>query len=316
VELVHLPPSEQRALAFLDKRYVSKTAERLDLPIAKIAEAFRSTPAESCAYIFHSAYCGSTLLSRALDIDGVATAFKEPQVFIDLAHILPKSLWPTEQRLALGAVLDLLQRPRRPGEKAVIKPSNYANPLIGHMMEMRPDSHALLMYAPLPSFLQSVARGRRWSWARHMIGIYRRHAQFETEQPLDLVLLTDIEIAAFLWLQQQAQFARLLREMPSGRLATLRADAFMAEPSRTIAATARFFELAISEDEADAIASGPLFRSHSKWQDKGFDKAARKREDALVKLSHGNDIERVIEWTHGIAREAMIPMDLPAPLLG
>ena len=208
-----------------------------------------------------------------------------------------------------------MQRSRLPGEKVIIKPANVANPLIEYIMERQPDSRALLMYLSLPDFIMAIARRRRWSWARNLAVFYRRHLEFETRQTQELLYLTDLQIAAFLWLQQQAQFARLVRELPEGRVATLRADVFAARATESIAAAAAFFGLSLDEDEAAAITAGPAFQKHSKRDAENYDESTRKRDEALVKFAFGPEIEQGTEWGQAIAADASIPLDLQAPLI-
>ncbi len=317
LQLVRLPRDEQRRLPFLDERFVAAGAPRFELAIAELAEAEKPATAAGCHFIFHSAFCCSTLMSRALDIEGAATTLHEPQAFIDLAYLLPQSHWPDDQRQALEVVLDLLERPHRAGEKTVIKPTDFANPLIEAILALRPSSRILLMYADLPAYLLTIARrGRKHrSWARSLATICRRHPQFETDRTSDLLLLTDLEAASFVWLQHQARFARLVGELPAGRVATLRADRFLAEPARAVHAAAAHFGLGLMEEQAAAIAAGPVFRRHSKWPDRNFDPADQKREEAVAGFAYGAEIAETVEWAEAVAAEAGVPLSLEAPLL-
>ena len=318
IRLVRLARAERRALPFLDDRFVGDEVPRIDLPLERIVDAAAVPEAERCHYLFHSAFCGSTLLARALDIEGVATSLQEPQALIDLARLLPPSGGSAEQKQALDAVLGLLQRPFAPGEAVVIKPGDFANPLIEAMLALRPRSRALLMYAPLPGFLLSIARrGQCYRpWARRLATIYRRQPEFETAQTGDLLLLTDLQLAAFLWLQHQARFARLIGDLPAGRIATLRSDAFLAEPARALRAAATLFELDLDEARAAAIVAGPVFGHHAKRPDRPFDRAALRREEAAAKFAYGAEIANALEWADGVAAEAGVPMRLGTPLLG
>jgi hypothetical protein len=317
LQLVRLPREERRKLPFLDHRYVPEEAPRAELAFAEVAGAGTPAEADGCRFIFHSAFCCSTLMSRALDIEGTATTLHEPQALLDLAYLLPKSGWPDDQRLALGIVLDLLERPHEAGEKTVIKPTDFANPLIDAMLALRPQCRILLMSSALPAFLLTIVRrGREYrTWARALATIYRRHPQFDTELTADLMLLTDLEVAAFVWLQHQARFARLLSELPAGRVATLRAESFLAEPARAVHSAAAHFGLGLAAEQAEAIASGPVFRSHSKWPHRSFDPAARKREEAVAGFAYGAEIAAAVEWAEAVAAEAGVPLSLDAPLL-
>jgi len=68
------------------------------------------------------------------------------------------------------------------------------------------------------------------------------------------------------------------------------------------------------ELDAEAVASGPAFREHSK--DRGAYGAAERaaaRESGLA--IHGREIEMVLEWSRVVAGHAGVPLNLPAPLL-
>lgn len=322
LQLIHLSRDQLRNLYFLDKRShpdrwikVAGEASAVRMPVATIVERARAAGSRPSHYIFHSAFCCSTLMSRALDIEGVACVLREPRSLHETVATMTGSSLTYEQRRALDTVLNLMQRPRAPGERTIIKPANLANPLIDHIMEREPGSRALVMYCSLPGFLLAIARRRRWSWVRNLAAFYRNHLEFETQQTRNLLRLTDLQMAAFLWLQYQAQFARLLRELPVGRVATLRADAFVARPTEALVAAATFFELRLGKEEAAAITQGPLFQSHSKSSDASFDQSKQQRNDALLKLAFGPEIEQAMTWGEAVAAEASIPLELQAPLI-
>ena len=321
LKFVHLPRAALGALSFIDNRAqiprwkaVAENACRAELPVADIANCATIASSDSCQFIFHSGFCCSTLMARALDVEGVSCVLRDPRSLTDLGEMKPESSLPDDQKLALKVLLDLMQRPRLPGEKTVIKPVNLANPLIEHMMDVQPASRALLMYASLPAFLMAIARGRRWSWTRNLAVFYRKHLEFETPQTRDLLYLTDLQMAAFLWLQHQSQFARLVRDLP-GRVATLRADTFLAEPDRAIAAAAALFDLELTEVDAAAIAAGPLFQRHSKRPEESFDRLTRQRDEMMVKLAYGAEMDQAIKWAEEVASQASVPMQLQASLV-
>jgi hypothetical protein len=319
LKFVHLPREILNDLPFLDKRAqtwrwdpLTQDAPRALVPLADMVERSRTAESGPCHFIFHSAFCCSTLMSRALNIEGVACVLGEPRSLREVAEMNLDH----DQKTALDVVLDLMRRPRLPGETTIIKPHNRVNPLIDYIMARQPDSRALLMYTPLLDFVLAIARSRRrWTFARSMAAQYRDHLEFETPETRDLVYLTDLQMAAFLWLQQQALFARVARELPKGRVATLRADVFVDRPTEAVAATARLFALPLGEDEVAAIIAGPLFHDHSKRPGESFDGSSQKRTNAMVKLAFGPEIEQAIEWGEAIATEASIPMDLQAPLI-
>jgi hypothetical protein len=316
VEFVHLPRWEQRALPFLDERFIGEDVPRTKVPLDALAGAGLEAEGE-CHFIFHSALCCSTLLARALDLGGLATVLQEPQALVDLATARPGPDRGEDGRFALDFVLALMQRPHRAGEAAILKPSNFANPLIGDLLDLRPKARALLMYSKLPDFLLAVVRRGDFNraWARRMATLFRRHPQFETAERIDLLLLTDLQAASWVWLNHQAQFARLVGERP-GRVATLETGAFLADPARALLGAAALFGLDLDEAGAEAIAAGPAFRQHAKRPRRAFDASAQKREEAAAKFAYGAEIGSAVEWAEALAARAGVKLGLEAPLPG
>lgn len=323
LQLVRLSRDQLTDIFFVDERSqpnrwqrVTGNPPKVELPLASIAASMPTAGAETCHYIFHGAFCCSTLMSRALDIEGVACVVREPRALHELAQTIAGSRWSDDDRLALEVILGLLRRPRPDGEKTIIKPANLANPFIDYILEHQPHSRALLMHSSLEDFVMTIARRRRWSWARNLAAFYRYHLEFETRQTRDLLFLTDLQMAAFLWLQYQAQFTRLVRDQPPGRISTLRADAFVAQPVEAITSAAAFFGLPLDKERATALTESELFTRDAKRPSEGFDAEAQKRNDVLLKLAFGPEIQQAIEWGEAVAAEASIPLELPAPLIG
>ncbi|HEU0133526.1 MAG TPA: hypothetical protein VFR28_01775 [Allosphingosinicella sp.] len=315
VRFVRLPVAERACLPFLDERFVGENLPSAEVPLARLAG--REPAAEGgCHFIFHSAFCGSTLLARALGSAGGATVLQEPRALADLAAALPAAGRSGEARQAIDTVLAFLQRPGRPGETAIIKPSNFANPLIGDLLDLRPESKALLIYSRLPDFLLTIARRGKANrpWARRMATLFRRHPQFDPAEAVDLLLLTDLQAAAWVWLQHQAQFSRLLAEQPEGRIATLERGAFLADPARALTGAAALFGLDLDEAGAAALAAGPVFRHHSMRPDRPFDPATLKREEAAARFAYGAEIETAAEWAAELAGRAGVPLTLGSPV--
>jgi hypothetical protein len=89
----------------------------------------------------------------------------------------------------------------------------------------------------------------------------------------------------------------------------------VARPTEALSAAAALFDLPLDQGQAASITGGPLFQGHAKSSGAGFDEASQKRNDALVKLAFGPEIEHAIKWGEEVAAEASIPLELPAPLI-
>ncbi len=315
VRFVRLARADHAAATFLTDDFLKATDRAIAVPRATVAAMLPGrTPLH---FIFHSAFCCSTLLARAFDLPGHAMGLKEPVVLNDIVGWRYRGGGPGARvAQTLDQMLSLLGRPFDPGEAVVVKPSNLVNGLAQAMLTMRPDASALLLYAPLPIYLRSIAKkgldGRLW--VRDLL------VKLLKERLIDMGLdgddylrLTDLQAAAVGWLAQHALFARLAASFPD-RVRTLDSETLLARPAATIAALGTLYRLRLDAATVAAIVGGPAFTSHSKTGS-GFDPGARADEYRAAADAHGDEIAKVEVWAAAVAENAGIAMDLPSPLL-
>ncbi|WP_121115958.1 hypothetical protein [Croceibacterium ferulae] len=262
--------------------------------------------------IVHSAFCCSTLLARAFDLPGIAHALKEPVVLNDLAGWRRRGGAPREVAARLDDTLRLLAAPVPAGEALVVKPSNAVNALTMAMLALRPDACAILLHAPLPTFLASVAskglEGRLWVrelWTKLAADGLTELAV----EPADPLRHSDLQIAALGWLAQHRLFGQIAARF-GGRVRTLDSATLLAQPERALAAAAELFRLRV---DAAAIAAGPAFARHSKTGE-GFGAGERTAVHDAARAAHGPEIALVTQWAHAVAAANGIAMDLLQPL--
>lgn len=315
IHFVRLTREDHRAVTFITDEYVSADAPRLVLRGREVAA--EAGPPAPLHFIFHSAYCCSTVLARAVDIEGVSMGLKEPFILNDMVGWRRRGADPRRLGAVLDNVLTLLAQPFAPGEAVVVKPSNILNGLAAAMLALRPSSSAVLLHAPLDEFLRSIARKGLWGrrWARELfIGQLR-------DGIVDLGLgeqhyldLTDLQVAAAGWLAQQDVFARLVDKFGRARVRTLDSAALMARPREAMAGLSDLFGLGLDGPAIDRILAGPAFTSHSK-SSAGFSAADRLAEQRDAAETHADEIEKVVIWTEAVAKAAGLSMRLEAPLL-
>lgn len=319
IHFVRLSREDHRRMAFLTEDYVGEAAPRATAPIRDVAAAMPLGAGKGCRFIFHSAFCCSTLAARALDVTGHAMSLKEPVALQDLADAALGLGDPARVRPHLQLTLALLARPFGQGEAVVIKPTDIVTPLADEMLAARPEARALLLYSPLPDFLRSVAKKGLFGrvWARRSLSFHGRLPAFDpgySEQ--DRWLHTDLQVAALGWLQQQARFARLVRDQPAGRVATLDSATLLARRHDMLAAVDCLFGLGLSPAMVAEIADGPVFAHDSKSRDKVFDADARRSEHEAAADAYGEEIEMVVKWAEAVAGHVGVPLQPGAPLLG
>ena len=269
-------------------------------------------------FIFHSAFCGSTLLTRGLDRQGLAMGLSEPVLLNDIVGIRRRGEMSGAEiaRLADDALHLLARRwPETPA--VVIKPSNIVNGLIPAIMALRPDTRAICLHAPLRQFLSSVARKGLWCrlWVRELLeGLLREGAVQLGFDDRDYFRLTDLQVAAVGWLAQHAMFQRYAGQFGRNRLATLESGQLTGQTETVVAASGGLFGLAMGSGMAAAIANGPAFSRHSK-SGESFSAADRAAEREAAEAAHGDEIAKVEQWALAVADRAGIVMRLPNPLI-
>ncbi|QNO25417.1 hypothetical protein EEB18_011405 [Sphingopyxis sp. OPL5] len=263
-------------------------------------------------FLFHSAYCASTMLVQALDQPGVATGLSEPVLLNDMVGWRRRGAAPQEHGRVMDDAMAMLGRPFRPGEAVVVKPSNIFNPLARGALTLRPQARAILLHAPLRAFLLSVARKGMWCrlWCRELLENYLADGFVALGfEPRDYFRQSDLQIAAVGWLAQQQAFAALAAWAPD-RIATLDSETLTADPAAAVLGAARHFGLAA--DPAH-IAVHPALARNSK-SGAAFAPGERQRDLAAAEAAYGEEIEQVAGWAAVVAEQAGIPLALPRRL--
>ncbi|TNE62245.1 MAG: hypothetical protein EP335_13180 [Alphaproteobacteria bacterium] len=302
------------AATFLTDDYLPAAKE----PVAVArADAVAALPATApMHFIFHSAYCCSTLLARAFDLPGQAIGYKEPVILNDLHGWKQRGASADALVPVLKDVLALVARPFVAGETVVVKPSNLLNSFAPLILNVRPEAKALLLHAPLRVYLASIARKGMWGrlWVRDLMLKQLRDGMVQLGlQGEDYLGLTDLQVAAVGWLAQQALFAALVARPGPARVRTLNSEHLLAAPKATMAALAGFFGVPLEDAALDALVAGPVFSRHSKFgQD--YEADTRKAEQADGAVLHADEIDKVMTWAEAVAKNAGIPMQLDAAI--
>jgi hypothetical protein len=316
IHFLKLDRAGHRAATFVTDEYIPATAPKVVLRRDEsVAEARKD--AGPLHFIFHSGFCGSTLLARALDIEGVSMGLKEPVIFNDIVGWRRRGGEVRSVAQVLDDSLALLARPFSPGEAVIVKPSNILNAFAPAIMGMRPDTRAIFMYAPLKIFLGSVARkrleGRLWV-RKTFAGLAKDgvvNLGFDSDQYFGQ---TDLQIAAAGWLAQQDLFAKLIERFGHDRVQTLNSEAFVAAPRQALTSLNTLFALGMNPDQLADVTDGPAFSTHSKTGGTfgASDRAIDQTDGANI---HREEIDQVAIWAEAVAIAAGIRLSLESTLL-
>ena len=309
---VHVPRQAHRRATFLTDEYVEGTGEYMALPREAIDRAqLQVAPVH---FVFHSAYCCSTLVARMFDREGRAMGLKEPQVLNDMIGWRQRGADPQRLAAVIDLSLALLSRPFKGDQAVVIKPSNIVNSLAPAMLGLRPEARAITLYAPIEDFLSSIAVKGLWGrqWVRKALISQARDQQlshrFTTEELLEL---TDLQIAGLGWLSHHATFARMREQFGRDRVAVCDSVSLLRDPPATVTAFYTQFGLTLEQDETQDIATSEAFTRNSKDRSEYSPEQRRERLDTTL-ASNREEIEMVAAWVRTLAERAGVPSE-PEP---
>lgn len=279
------------------------------------AQAIDAVPRDnSLHFIFHSAFCASTMLARGFNLPGLSMGLKEPVLLNDIVGYRRRGAPPAAVAERTDHALHMLARPFGSDRSVIAKPSNVFNSLAPLALTLRPQAKAILLYAPLKVFLISVARKGLWCrlWCRELLeGLITDGIVDLGFEPRDYFLQSDLQVAAVGWLAQQRLFQNIARQFGPERIATLDSEQLTADPPAALAAALKHFGLAATDM---ALHSHSAFSTHSKFGG-DFNSDDRKAEHQAAAAAHADEIEKIVSWTQHIADSAGIDFRLPHLLL-
>ena len=309
IQFRHVTREEHRAATFIIDKHLPAEARLAEIGRREALAA--AAPPGPIHFVFHSAFCCSTLLARVFDREGLAMGLKEPAILNDLVGWRRRGASGRDVAEVMDGALTLLARPFAPGEAVIVKPSNIVNGLIRMIMALRPDAKALLLYAPLPVFLTSVAKkgldGRLWVRelfiGQRIDGLVQRLGFTDEE----FFGQTDLQIAAAGWLAQQALFADLAQAL-GDRVRTLDSETLLDAPEKAVSELAELYGLPVPEAELRALVADS-FGKDSKTG-RTFGRADRQAEYANAGAAHRDELEKVTRWAELVAERVGIPLRL------
>src|SRR5688572_198329 len=172
VEFLEMTPELFDEITFHDSPHLMGRAQIAGRLSFKDVTAFHRQIGDTLPvprYVFHHAFCCSTLLARSLGPPGTVFVYREPAALTELAIIdlSDRGFVRTEGGDALFAALaDLHCRVEcESSELPVIKACDAVNGIIEPLMAARPAARAVLLYSDLEPFVMScLASQNRRTW--------------------------------------------------------------------------------------------------------------------------------------------------------
>lgn len=291
------------ACSFLDHRFDIQGLPSVSISLENLLELSDSIDSSPPTFVFHTAFCCSTLIARCLDLESKNLSLKEPAVLMALANYQrmghPLLTNPTKAQEIYTLITKLLFRTFASGATVLVKPTNTVNNIILPMMATNPKSKALLLHSDLESFLISILKkgeqGR--GFVRQLFTILLMDSP-EARQ-LDstrLLRMTDSQIAAMTWHLQMEKFFDVFKQYDSSRVRSLHCDRLLADSRNSLSAVIDFFELKSLKNDFDRLMAQAPLHSNAKTPDQKFDAGNRSQEYDAARAEFSETLQVIIPW--------------------
>ena len=296
---LHFDHEDYRRTSFLDGRALQRQDiggwmfDRRELALAFVDPA----PAISVHWLFHIGHCGSTLVSRLLDLLPGTLGIREPLPLLQLAHA--QGMANAEDWLTLAA--RALARGFDDTRAVIVKPTSLVTVLADGLLA-RSDGQAVLLWLDLATWLATMLR-----YAGLCRSVLETEALRLHEQAPLPETNSEGERLARIWLAEQARWRRLRQGgRHNRRLFDLDFATVLADPAAATANLADRFGLDVPADWARRIELSGLLSHYAKIPGQRYDAELRRRELDDAAASHAGEIDRGIAW----AERAVVRLDL------
>jgi len=321
VEFAHYPQEMRKKVNCLSaENYQSSESNRL-FSVSEFAKMAKKQ-SKPLHFIFHSAFCASTLLSRCFDLPGTSHSLREPLILQSLANAARLNWrspgtgldWQGLLPLALGA----LQNNAGESEQVVIKPLNTTNNLIPAILSAHPKNRAILLYSDLDRFvLSTLSKGEEARvLVRNMFNQVRLDIPALVQMSAGAALpLSDLMIMVSLWRMQVQQFEMIANEPRlAAQIRTLQTEIFLQNRDKTLTVASDFLNLSLEEEQIKEILNGPVFGQDAKRAGKPYDRQAESKRKSKLKSIFQEDIKKTYTWmrsgTPGVQTNPILPAKL------
>lgn len=280
---------------FLDDRWDVSKFETRSAPLPPVG-----APVEA-GFLWHTGFCGSTLLAGCLDAPGRLLPVREPKALMTLAN-LKRTEALGGRRLdpdLFARVLAPLAQGETPSERVLLKPTNAAGNLI-HEAARLTRGPALLLYSDCRQFLISLLKkgeGGR-AYARSLFLVLRMDGRLDPAwSERELFKLTDLQVAALAWRLQIAELAAGAAALGPERAVALDFATFLDDPEGVLRALDARFGAGLGDEGVRRVLDGPLMRTDAKQRGRPMSVEQRKAEADRFEDQFGAELDRLVRWS-------------------
>ena len=276
---------------FLDNRIEAPWQHARQVPV----DAFSGLPVpDRLGWLFHTSFCCSTLLARALHVGPAQVVLREPLVLRRLGDAR-RAGWPVDEFVAPAVAL--LGRPWEPGGSVIVKPTHAALGLASALLAASA-APAIFLTSSLDDFLVSNIKKTRETQARipELAERALSASQFGRLLPPAALAPPDLLAAAALqWAAQRMIGVELTRSDMGSRIRWLEAAQLLSDPERAVLAAARWLGTAVDESHLRQRARDEGSR-HAKAVSRPYGPEVRALEAAAIRERYDGELKAALAW--------------------
>jgi hypothetical protein len=331
VEFLHVEIDELQQLSFLRRDAFDIKRESIDVPLAQLVDLVNSPNHEISdnppRFIFHTAFCASTFLSRCLDVRGVSICLREPQILLDAANA-KRLQWESRScnlnythlpKLALALLQKHVNIGGGTAKKLLIKPINSINNIIPELLNVSPASKSLMMYTDARNFLLStMSKGEAAKQTvRAMFDLIRCDFPHLTNLSLsNAIHMSDLKLILTFWRLQIDQAESVMKTFGAAhRISSVYAESVIDDLSDTLIGANEILELGLSDEQLQSIVVDDRRYQDAKNVAQRFSPAERAERYQAIENISGADFQNAYQWMLQSNPSVSLQPQLSSPLL-
>jgi hypothetical protein len=310
ISFVEVGQDTYRRSSFLDHRMHREPKQKTLLCDARgLLDRYRGAPESHVGFIFHIAYCCSTLLARYLELLPGTFVLKEPFIPTQLAE-LNRVPWPSESGFdskdATRLSVHLMARTFDPHDRVVAKLADQCNAIAGALMAASMPSpearRAVFLGLELRSFLLAgLKTDQRRAWVRRRAELAAQDVAPSLLTDTDPKTLDDARACAYLWLAHGVLLQKLIAEVGPDRILVVDGESISDNPDHAVREIAEWLGLSPSDSGLRTAIGDQTAGRYSKDPSQEFSREHRQADLAAVYAKFGSEVESGLRWAGELA---------------
>jgi hypothetical protein len=252
-------------------------------------------------FIFHTAFCGSTLLSRALNSSPNSIVLKEPRALFRLSEASLR-LEASDLMPHIENVMTEISQPWAEQGKVVIKPTNSCNRIASYLV--LPSDKVIFLYSSLEEFLISCLKklpesAQQLNWmAKHLVNGSNLADSLGIPENIEFNL---IEAAVIAWTTSIEYYSNMVDQNFSDWYQIIQYSELKKNTVEVVQSAGKHFQIPDEYIDQNEVLNRAFFDAKS--QNKEFDTISTEIMNSQIRDRFKYEIEMGLNW----ARKSVFP---------